>query len=75
MLGRAPPKETVQEAMKTHKPFGSPMSVFAQFVNAALERGSTEIQSSTVASHVEESAPPRYIELLDFSQMEPMPWV
>jgi len=49
------------------------MFMFAQFVNAALEWGSTEIQTSIVASHVEESAPPHYVELLDFSQMEPMP--
>ncbi len=59
MLGGAPPKDTVQEAMETHEPFGSPISVSAQPVNAALELGSTEVQTSTVASHVEENAPPR----------------
>jgi hypothetical protein len=59
MLGGAPPNDIVQKAMETHEPFGSPMSVSRQLVNAALELGSTEIQTSTVASQVEESAPPR----------------
>ncbi len=35
------------------------MSVSAQPINAVLEWGSTEIQTSTAASHVEENAPPR----------------
>jgi hypothetical protein len=59
MLGGAPPKDNVQEAMETHEPFGSSMFVSIQPVNAALKLGSIEIQTSTVASHVEESAPPR----------------
>jgi hypothetical protein len=52
MLGGALPKETVQEAMETHKPFGF-------LINATLELRSIEIQTSIIASHVEENVPPR----------------
>lgn len=59
MLRGAPPKDIVQEAMETHEPIGSSMFVSAQPINAALKLGLTKIQTSTITSHVEESAPPR----------------
>jgi len=57
MLGGALPKDTVQEAMETHKPFGSSVFVSTKPVNVAPKLRSTEIQIAIVASHVEESTP------------------
>ncbi len=76
LLRGAPPTKTIQEAMKTHEPFGSHVFVSAQPVYGALELMSTEIQTSSVTSHVEEGASPpctRLRRVLDCPQMEPMP--